>query len=56
MVLTYKRWRLRDGVDSQAVVSLVRDHIVPHYRTLDPTVRLGLELIEGSCAVLATQR
>lgn len=31
----------------QAVSILVRDRIVPHYRTLDPAVRL---------AVLATQR
>ncbi len=54
--LTYKRWRLRDGVDAQAVATMVRDRIVPHYRTLDPTVRLGLEQIEGSRAVLATQR
>jgi len=54
--LTYKRWRLRDGVDAQAVAAMVRDRIVPHYRTLDPTVRLGLEQIEGSRTVLATQR
>lgn len=57
--LTYKRWRLRDGVDAQAVATMVRDRIVPHYthyKKLDPTVRLGLEQIEGSHAVLATQR
>ncbi len=54
--LTYKRWRLRDGVDIQAVANMVRDRIVPHYKTLDPTVRLGLEQIEGSRTVLATQR
>lgn len=54
--LTYKRWNLRDGVDAQAVVNMVRDRIVPHYRTLDPTVRLGLEQIEESRSVLATQR
>jgi len=35
---------------------MVRDRIVPHYKTLDPTVRLGLEQIEGSRTVLATQR
>jgi hypothetical protein len=54
--LTYRRWRLRDGADVQAVVDMVRDRIVPHYRTLDPAVRLGLEQIAGSPAVLATQR
>jgi hypothetical protein len=54
--LTYKRWRLRDGVDTQAVANVVRDWIVPHYRALDPAVRLGLEQIEGSRMVLATQR
>ncbi|MDQ2740677.1 MAG: hypothetical protein M3Y35_19110 [Actinomycetota bacterium] len=54
--LTYKRWRLRDGVDMQAVIDMVRDRIVPHYEALDRTVRLGLEHIDGSRAVLATQR
>jgi hypothetical protein len=54
--LTYKRWRLRDGVDVQAVIDMVRDRIVPYYEVLDPTVRLGLEKIDGSPAVLATQR
>jgi len=54
--LIYKRWRLRDGVNVQAVVSMVRDRIVPHYRILDPTARPGLEQIEGSRAVLAIQR
>jgi hypothetical protein len=54
--LTYKRWRLRDGANVQAVVSMVRDRIVPQYRILDPTARLGLEQIEGCRAVLATQR
>lgn len=53
---TYKRWLLREGVDAQAVVSLVRDRIVPRYRTLDPTVLLGLEQVERSRSVLATQR
>ncbi len=54
--ITYKRWRLRDGVAAQVVVDMVRDRIIPHYRTLDPTVRLGLEQIEASHAVLAIQR
>jgi len=38
------------------VANLVRDRMVPYYETLDPTVRLGLEQIEGSRTVLATQR
>ena len=54
--ITYKRWRLRHGVDAQAVAKMVRDRIVPHYRTLDSTVRLGLEQIEGAPTVVATQR
>jgi hypothetical protein len=54
--LTYKRWRLRDGVDSAAVLDIVRNRIIPHYRTLDLAVRLGLETVEGSRAILAIQR
>lgn len=54
--LTYKRWRLRDGVDVADVTALVRDRIVPHYRRLDPDVRLGLERIDGSRSILAIQR
>lgn len=54
--LTYKRWRLRDGVNMQTVINMVRDRIAPHYEVLDPTVRLGLEQIDGAQAVLATQR
>ena len=45
--LTYRRWRLRAGVDVADVAALVRDRIEPHYRSLDPAVRLTLELIAG---------
>lgn len=54
--LTYKRWRLRDGVAVGDVISLVRDRIVPHYRRLDPAVRLRLEVIDGARSILAIQR
>ena len=54
--VTYRRWRLRPGVELADVVDLVRDRIEPHYRVLDPDVRLGLELIDGSRSVLAVQQ
>lgn len=54
--LTYRRWRLRDGVDVTDVDALVRHRIVPHYGRLDPAVRLGLESIDGSRSILAIQR
>ena len=54
--LTYRRWRLRDGVDIADVVDIVQRRIIPHYRRLDPAVRLGLESVDGSRAVLAVQR
>ena len=54
--LTYKRWRLRDGVDPAAVLDIVRNRIIPHYRTLDAAVRLGLEAVEDSRSILAIQR
>ncbi len=53
---TYKRWPLRDGVEAPAVKTIVRDRIVAPCRTLDSTVRLGLERIDGDRAVLAIQR
>lgn len=51
--LTYKRWRLRNGVDVTDVHTLVRDRIVPHYHRLDPAVRLELEMIDRTRSVLA---
>jgi hypothetical protein len=54
--LTYRRWRLRDGVDVADVHALVRDRIVPHYHRLDPAVRLELEMIDRTRSVLAIQR
>ncbi len=53
--LTYRRWRLRDGVDVGQIDALVREQIVPHYRRLDPAVRLHLELVDGSRSILAVQ-
>lgn len=53
--MTYRRWRLRPGAEVADVVELVRERIEPHYRTLDPAVRLSLDLIDGSRAVLAVQ-
>lgn len=53
--VTYRRWRLRPGVDPAEVVQLARHRIEPHYRALDPGVRLSLDLIDGSRSVLAVQ-
>ncbi len=53
---TYKRWRLNPGTTVAQVAALVADGIAPHYRTLSSAVALGLEVIDGERAVLATQR
>jgi hypothetical protein len=54
-LVTYKRWRRRDGVELEDVVTLVHRQVVPHYRRLDPEVRLGLESVVGTPEVLASQ-
>lgn len=53
--MTYKRWRLREGIALQDVVHLVESEIAPHYGRLDPEVQLGLESVVGEAEVLAVQ-
>lgn len=54
-LVSYKRWRLREGVTVDQVAQLVANHIVPHYRLLSTEVVLGLEDV-GDDTVLALQR
>ena len=51
----FKRWRLRPGVEEAALVALVREEIVPHYRALDPAAVLGLLRTDTPGEYLATQ-
>jgi [ribosomal protein S5]-alanine N-acetyltransferase len=52
---TYKRWDLRDGRDESDLINIVSNHIIPHYRQLDPVVRLELLRILGTRSFLALQ-
>jgi quinol monooxygenase YgiN len=54
-LLTYKRWKLKDGKEEAELVALVRDEIAPHYRKLDGCVGLGLLRIADSRSYLAIQ-
>jgi len=53
--ITFKRWLLKNPDQVAAVVALVRDAIVPHYKKLPGCLKLGLLHIEGTNAYLATQ-
>ncbi|MEJ7650780.1 MAG: hypothetical protein WKF57_17340 [Nakamurella sp.] len=52
----FKRWRLRAGITETALIALVRNEIVPHYRTLDPQVTLGLVRSDIPRQYVATQQ
>lgn len=52
----FKRWRLRAGADEAALVTLVREEVVPHYRTLDPHATLGLLRSPTPGEYVATQQ
>ena len=53
--ITYKRWTLRHGRDESELVQLVREEIVPHFKTLHGCLGLGLRRIEGTRSYLALQ-
>lgn len=53
--ITFKRWKLCDGVSERDVVQLVRDAIVPAYERLPGCLKLGLLRVEGTRSYLATQ-
>lgn len=55
MFTTYKRWTLKDGRDEVELVEIVSARIIPHYRRLDPEVRLRLLRVEGTRSYLALQ-
>jgi quinol monooxygenase YgiN len=54
-LVLYKQWRLKDAKQQAALVDLVRNDIVPHYRKLEGCVRLGLQRITGTQSYLALQ-
>lgn len=54
-LVSVKRWCLRAGAGEDALVAVVRDKIVPHYRQLDPEVRLGLHRLDDPGVYLASQ-
>jgi len=53
--ITFKRWSLKTPGTEAAVVALVRETILPHYRKLPGCLKLGLLRIEGTNSYLATQ-
>ena len=53
--ITFKRWTLRDGRQESELVRLVREEIVPHYRTLPGCMRLGLLHIVDTRSYLTLQ-
>lgn len=54
-LLTFKRWKLKDGEEEPELVALVRDEVAPHYRRLGGCVELGLLRIADSRSYLAIQ-
>ena len=53
--ITFKRWSLKAADQEAAVVALVRESILPHYRKLPGCLKLGLLRIAGTNSYLATQ-
>ena len=51
----YKRWRLKDAQQETALIDLVRNDTVLHYRKLEASVRLGLQHIAGTQSYLALE-
>lgn len=51
--VTVRRWSLREGADESALVALVRDGIVPAYRTQPGCLRLQLLRVTESKAYVA---
>jgi hypothetical protein len=54
-LVTYKRWRLKDGKQEADLINLVRNEIIPHYAQLGESVRLGLQRIGDTSSYLALQ-
>lgn len=53
--ITFKRWSLQAPGTEAALVALVREAIIPHYRKLPGCRKLGLLRIAGTNTYLATQ-